>query len=171
MTLAALLTLAGAVVAAVHYRGEVVSLRRQLRSAPASPRHGAVPLTLSDRTVALPPAGTLHTQVTVFSVRPSGGVEQIVLSAHMAGGRPHTSYSLTGFDCAGSSGYQTWATGVTGANGAGNLTGPAQAVSARDEYWLYLSPSSSGSAGPGVHGTFTTAGRWSAIPSPAAPCS
>ncbi len=162
--------LAGAITVAVHYRTEAASLRRQLRAASASRPPGAVPLALSSRTVALPRAGALTAEVTVLSARLSAGLEQIVLSAHITGGAPHTSYALTGFDCAGGSGYQSWAAGITGAYGAGNLSGHAWPVSPRDEYWLYLSPSSSGSAGPGVHGSFTAAGRWSAIPARAAPC-
>ncbi|MGH3185164.1 MAG: hypothetical protein ACRDOE_25110 [Streptosporangiaceae bacterium] len=108
--------LAGAITVAVHYRGEAASLRRQLHAVSASRPPGAVPLTLPGRTVALPRSGTLDAEVTVFPARFPGGLEQIVLSAHITGGAPHTSYALTGFDCAGSSGYQTWAAGVTGAD-------------------------------------------------------
>jgi hypothetical protein len=50
---------------------------------------------------------------------------------------------------------------MTDARGSGNLTGHAWAVSLTDEYWLYLSPSS-GLAGPGIHVSFTTDGRFSA---------
>jgi hypothetical protein len=100
--------------------------------------------------------------VTVVSAKFSGGLEHIVLSAHISGGRPHTGYTLIGFDCAGSTGYESWAAGVTDAHGSGNLSGHAWTVSLTDEYWLYLSPSS-GSGGPGVHVGFTTDGRLSAV--------
>jgi hypothetical protein len=163
--------LAGAITVAVHYRGEVASLRRQLRSASVSRPPGTVPLAPTSSMVALPSRGPLNAEVTVFSVRSSGEMAQIVLSARITGGVPHASYALTGFDCDGSSGYQTWAAGVAGADGAANLSGHAWTVSLRDEYWLYLHPSSSGSAGPGVHGRFTSAWRLSAIPVGAAPCS
>jgi hypothetical protein len=164
--------LAGAITVAVHYRGEVASLRRQLHSVPASHPPGTVPLTLSSRTVALPSYGALNGAVTVVSARFPGGPARIVLSAHISGGRPHTSYAVTGFDCAGSPGYETWAAGVTNAHGVGNLSGHALTVSLSDEYWLYLSPSSLPSdAGPGLDGIFTAAGKFSVSPAgnPACP--
>jgi hypothetical protein len=155
--------LAGAITVAIHYRGEVASLRRQLHSVPASNRPSTVPLTLSSRTVALPSYGALNGAVTVVSAKSSRGLTQILLSAHISGGRPHTSYALTGFDCVGSPGYETWAAGVTDAHGVGNLSGHALTVSLSDEYWLYLSPSSVPSdAGPGLDGSFTAAGKFSA---------
>jgi hypothetical protein len=162
--------LAGAITVAVHYRGEVASLRRQLRSVPASHRLSTVPLMLSSRTVTLPSYGALDSAVTVVSARFSGGLEQIALSAHISGGRPHAGYTLIGFDCAGSTGYESWAAGVTDAHGSGNLNGRAWTVSLTDEYWLYLSPSSSGIGGPGVHISFTSAGRFSAFPAGDQPC-
>jgi len=157
--------LAGAITVAVHYRGEVASLRRQLHSVPASHPPSTVPLMLSSRTVALPSYGALNGAVTVVSAKFSGGLARIVLSAHISGGRPYTSYALTGFDCAGSRGYETWAAGVTDADGTGNLSGHALTVSLSEEYWLYLSPSSLPSdAGPGLDGSFTAAGKFSASP-------
>lgn len=158
--LAAALTVA--ITVAVHYHAEVAALRRHPHSAAASLPPSTVPLTLSSRTVRLPSYGSLNGAVTVVSAKFSGGLEQIVLSAHVSGGRPHTGYTLTGFDCAGSTGYQSWAAGVTGADGTGNLSGRTRTVSLTDEYWLYLSPSS-GIGGPGVHVGFTTAGRLSAV--------
>lgn len=162
--------LAGAITIAVHYRGEVAALRRHPRPAPASVAPGTAPLTLSSTTVALPSYGPLNGDVTVFSAQTSKRLAQIVLSAHISGGRPHTSYALIGFDCAGSSGYQTWAAGVTDADGSGTLSGHAWTVSLSDEYWLYLSPSS-GSAGHGVRGSFIAAGRFSAFPAGSPACS
>lgn len=167
MLAVALLTvaLAAAITIAVHYHGEVAALRRNLRSAPPSLPPSTVPLTLSSRTVALPLSGAMNGVVTVVSARSSASLERIVLFVHISGGRPHTSYALTSFDCAGSTGYQWWAAGVTGADGAGTLNGPAWTVSPSDEYWLYLMPSSSGgSAGPGLDMRFTAAGTFSASP-------
>jgi len=162
--------LAVAITAAVHFRGEVAALRRQVRPAPASPPPSTVPVTLSSSTVALPSYGTLNGQVTVFSARSSGELARIVLSVHVNGGRPHTRYTLFGFDCAGSPGYQPWAGGVTDAHGSGNLSGPAWTVSLSDSYWLYLSPPSQ-TPGPSLRGSFTAAGRFSAFPAGRAPCS
>ena len=121
---------------------------------------GTVPRSLSSRTVTLPSYGTLNGTVTIAAARFSGGLEQIAVSAHISGGRPRSGYTLIGFDCAGSTGYQSWAAGVTDAHGSGNLTGHAWSVSITDQYWFYLSPSS-GLAGPGIHVSFTTDGRFS----------
>lgn len=154
--------LAVAIAVALHYRAKVAALRRHPRSVAASLPASTVPPTLSSRTVMLPPYGALNGEVTVVSAKFSGGLEQIVLSAHISGGRPHTGYTLIGFDCAGSTGYESWAAGVTDAHGSGNLSGHAWMVSLTDEYWLYLSPSS-GIGGPGVHLSFTTAGRFTPV--------
>jgi hypothetical protein len=54
----------------------------------------------------------------------SGQQAQIELDAHITGARSDTDYTLIGFDCNGSTGYQTWAT-VTSAHGSGNLSGSA----------------------------------------------
>jgi hypothetical protein len=51
------------------------------------------------------------------------------VSARITGGRPHTDYTLIGFDCAGTTGYQPWATGVTDVAGTGRLSGHARTVS------------------------------------------
>lgn len=159
--------LAGAMTVAVHYRGEVVALRRQIRPAPAIrpapelPSSRAVPLSLSSGTARLPPYKSLNGEVTVFSVQ-AGQQAQIMLSARISGGRPDTRYDLIGFDCDGSVGYQTWATGTTGADGSGDLNGAALTVSLHDSYWLYLSLPS-GSAGPGLLGNFTATGQFSAV--------
>jgi hypothetical protein len=161
--------LAVAIAVAVHYRAEMAALQRHPRSVAASLPPRTIPQALSSRTVTLPSYGALNGAVTVVSAKFSGGLEQIVLSAHISGGRPHTGYTLTGFDCAGSTGYQSWAAGVTDAHGSGNLSGHAWTVSLTDEYWLYLSPSS-GIGGPGVHISFTTAGRFSAFPAGDQPC-
>ncbi|MGH3221291.1 MAG: hypothetical protein ACRDPY_21800 [Streptosporangiaceae bacterium] len=153
--------LAVAITAAVHYRGEVAALHRQVRPVPVSLPPSTVPVTLSSTTVALAPYGALNGQVTVFSAWSSGELARIVLSAYISGGRPHTRYTLTGFDCAGSPGYQTWAAGVTDAGGSGNLTGQALTVSLKDDYWLYLSPPPQ-TSGPSLRGSFTAAGKFSA---------
>ena len=108
--------------------------------------------------------------MTVFSAKSSGGLARIVLAVHISGVRPHTRYALIGLDCAGSTGYETWAAGVTDADGTGNLSGPAWTVSLIDEYLLYLSPASSGSADPSLDGSFTAAGRFSAVPAGHVPC-
>lgn len=154
--------LAVAIAVAVHYRAEVTALQRHPHSVAASLPPSTVPLALSSRTVTLPSYGALNGAVTIVSAKLSGGLEQIAVSAHISGGRPHTGYTLIGFDCAGSTGYESWAAGVTDTHGSGNLSGHAWTVSLTDEYWLYLSPSS-GIGGPGADVSFTTAGRFSPV--------
>jgi hypothetical protein len=163
--------LAAAIATAVHYRGEVTSLRRELRSRPAPRPEANVPLALSATTAWLPSSGSLHGQVTVISAWRSGGHAQIEADAQITGARPGARYVLIGFDCTGSTGYQTWATGVTSAHGSGSLSGPPRAVSLSDQYWLYLSPSSGTSAGPGLRGNFTMARKFSASPAGKTACS
>jgi hypothetical protein len=162
--------LAVAIAVAVHYRAEVAALQRRPRSAAASVPPRTIPVALSSKTITLPAYGTLNGAATIISAKFSGGLEQIALSVHINGGKPHTGYTLTGFDCAGSTGYESWAAGVTDAHGSGNLNGHAWMVSLTDEYWLYLSPSSSGIGGPGVHISFTSAGRFTAFPAGDQPC-
>ena len=93
------------------------------------------------------------------------------MDAHITGARPGADYALIGFDCTGGTGYQTWAAGVTSADGSAILSGPARAVSLSDQYWLYLSPSSGTSTGPGLHGSFTSARRFAASPAGNPACS
>lgn len=163
LTVGLLATALGVAIAvAVHYRAEVAALQRHPRPAAASLPPGTIPLTLSSKTVTLPSYGTLNSAVTIVSARFSGGLEQMMLSAHIGGGKPHTGYTLIGFDCDGSTAYQSWATGVTDAHGSGNLSGHVVSVSFTGQYWLYLSPSS-GLAGPGVRISFTDAGRFTVV--------
>lgn len=151
-----------AIAVAVHYRAEVAALQRHPRSAAATLPLSTIPLTLSSKTVTLPSYGTLNSVVTIVSAKFSGGLEQVMLSAHISGGKPHTGYTLLGFDCDGSTGYESWAAGVTDVHGSGNLSGRAVSVSLTGQYWLYLSPSS-GLAGPGVDISFTDAGRFTVV--------
>ncbi|MBO0832136.1 MAG: hypothetical protein J2P29_09220, partial [Actinobacteria bacterium] len=108
---------------------------------------------------------------TVISAWQSGRHVQIEVDAHITGARPEARYALIGFDCTGSTGYQTWATGVISADGSGDLSGPARAVSLRDQYWLYLSPPSGESTGAGIRGSFTAARRFAASPAGNPACS
>ena len=155
--------LAGAITVAVHYRAEAAARRHQpARPVTATPATPTGPLTLASGTAALPSSGALNGEVTVFSARTSGRQAQIMLSAQISGARPHTRYELIGFDCEGSSaGYQTWATGVTGAGGEGNLTGHALSVSLSDYYWLYLRPPPARGPQSSLLGRFSASGKFS----------
>lgn len=156
--------LAGAITVTVHYRGEAAARQhRRARLVTAAPARATGPLTLASGTVALPSSGALSGEVTVFSVRTAGRQAQIMLSARISGARPHARYELIGFDCEGSSaGYQTWATGVTGAGGRGNLTGRALPVSLSDYYWLYLRPPSARGPQSSLLGSFSATGKFAA---------
>jgi hypothetical protein len=158
--------LVGAITVAVHYRGQAAALhRRPARSVTATPPPATGALMLASGTVVLPSSRTLNGEVTVFSARTSGRLAQIMLSAQISGGRPHTRYELIGFDCEGSSaGYETWAGGITNAGGQGNLSGKALTVSLSDYYWLYLRLPPAQSPQSSLLGSFTAAGKFSASP-------
>jgi hypothetical protein len=158
------LALAVAVTAAVHYRSELTTLQRHVpQTAGRSP--GTAPVRLASTTVMLPPRGKLNGGVTILTARRAGGPTQVELAVHISGARPHTSYILLAFNCAGSSGYQTWATGVTNGRGTGTLVGQAMLVSGRSQYWLYVNPSSSGGGSEaGLRISLTAAGNFFASP-------
>jgi hypothetical protein len=162
----AVVLLTGALLAAialtVHYHGEDVALLHRLRTPPKSHPAGIALPMLASSTVALPADRTLNGAVTVISAKSSTGQARIVLSAYIAGGAPDTTYTLIAFDCTGRSGYQSWATGRTDGRGVGLLTGQSWPVFMNDKFWLYLSRSSSGASGPGLLGTFSAAGTFSA---------
>lgn len=162
--------LAGAVAVAVHYRSQMATLGR-LRAATRHHSVRAVPLTLGSAAVKLPSRGTLSGGVTILTAKSASGSTQVALSVHIRGARPDTGYVLLAFNCAGSSGYQTWAAGVTNAHGSGTLSGHALSVSPRNEYWLYLSSSSGASSEAGIRGRFTAAGKFSASPATDPACS
>jgi hypothetical protein len=157
--------LAGAIIVAVHYRAEASALRRRpVRSIIAAPASRSGPLRLASGTAALPPSEVLNGELTVFTARSSGTQAQIVLSGQITGGRPHTRYAVIGFDCDGSSvGYETWAVGVTGADGRATLNGRSVTVSLSDYYWVYLRLPSQ-RPGSSLLGSFTAAGKFSASP-------
>src|SRR6266849_7677840 len=117
--LAAALT--GTIIVAVHYRGEAAAARRQLRSTRAPVPARPAPPTLSRDTTALPSAGTLTGEVTVFAVRSSAGLAQVIVTARISGGRPHSQYELFGGDCAGNAADHAWAIAVTDARGSADL--------------------------------------------------
>jgi hypothetical protein len=168
--LAAALT--GAIIVAVHYRGQASALRQQLRSAgvPAPPGTGSP--VLSSSTTALPSFRGLAGEVTVFSVRSSAGLAQAVVTARISGGQPGSRYELVGGDCASNAVDQWRAAGVTDARGSANLAGPAWRVSASHEYYLVLrSPSLlQNHPGPAVHGYFGTGRGFSPVQGGIAPC-
>ena len=162
--LAAALT--GTIIVAVHYRGEAAALRRQLRSTRAPVPSRPAPPTLSRDTTALPSSGTLTGEVTVFAVRSSAGLAQVIVTARISGGRPHARYELSGGDCAGNAADHSWAAGVTDARGSADLSGHVWRVSVSDEYFLVVgSPGMYREhPGPAVHGYFGIARGLSAVP-------
>ena len=151
--LAAALT--GAIITAVHYREEAAALRR-VRPARALATPSIAPPVLSSDTTALPSFGALTGELTVFAVRSSAGLAQVIVTARISGGRPHSRYELYGGDCANNAADHYWAAGVTNARGSADLTGQAWRVSVSDEYYLAVgSPRlNQDHPGPAVHGHF-----------------
>jgi hypothetical protein len=93
--------LAAAITVAVRYRAEVAALRHHPRPVAVSLPPGTGPPTpfKPDGHAALLRDTERHGDNRLRQV--FRGLEQIVVSAHLSGGRPHTGYTLTGFDCAG----------------------------------------------------------------------
>jgi hypothetical protein len=164
---------AGALIAviavALHYRAEV-----------GRPGHGGRP-TAGPRASALPemssimlrlPSGPpiVGTVVITAAAQPGGDRAQFVVSALITGGQPDTVYDLVGNDCSALAPLpdHVWATGLTNAAGAAQLSGYAWTGAVADQYWLALSPSPV-YASPGLRGRFA---QGSAEPFPAgqAPC-
>jgi hypothetical protein len=169
--LAAALT--GAIIVAVHYHREAAALHRQLRTARASAPPSAVSPMLSSTATELPAFGPLVGEVTVFAAaRSSARLAQIIVTARISGGRPHSSYELIGGDCAGNAADHSWASGVTDARGSADLTGHVWRVAMGHEYYLILSSSRlyRNRPGPAVHGYFGTARGLSAVRGGTAPC-
>jgi hypothetical protein len=168
--LAAALT--GAVAVAVHYRDEAAAARRQLRSAHASAPPSVASPTLSSSTAALPSSGPLAGEVTAFAVRSSAGRAQIVVTARITGGRPHSRYALFGADCTSNAAAHYWAAGVTDAHGSANLSGHVWTVSVSHEYYIVLGAPGMYQTrpGPAVHGYFGIAHGLSPVPGRIAPC-
>ena len=168
--LAAALT--GAIIVAVHYRGEVTAAQRQLRSARVPVPPGLAPPALSSDTTALPSSGSLTGEVTVFAARSSGGLAQVIVTARISGGRPHSQYELFGGDCAGNAANHAWAIAVTDARGSADLSGHAWTVSVSHEYYLVVGTPGlyREHPGPAVHGHFGIARGLSAVRTGVAPC-
>jgi hypothetical protein len=141
-----------AIIVALHYHGQVVALHRQARSTPGPAVSPASPptlapsswLTVSSTSVALLPAGSLTGEVTFIAANPRSGLQaNLVIIAHVSGGRPHTTYALTGGSCSSTSRHRwgvQWAAGVTDTHGNAELVGSVQPVSLTAHYWLELTP-------------------------------
>jgi hypothetical protein len=156
--------LAVAIIVAVHYHGQVVALHRQAHNAPRaawSPTRSPTKtppsrLTVSSTDVAFIAAGSLTGDVTFVAANPPGGLQtNIVIIAHVSGGRPHTRYTLTGGSCSGGPDH-AWASGVTDAGGNGDLIGPVRRISQAANYWLELNPAVR-SLHPSLAGDFASA--------------
>jgi len=167
--------LARSITVAVHYRDEVLALRRQGHlpglSAPPSPAQARPsPLTLVSETSTLPSSRPLTVQVTAFTARSPAGSARVIVTARVSGGRPHSRYELTGGDCAGDAADRTWAAGFTSARGSADLTGRVVKVSSRDEYYIMLSAPGHSHPGPALHGYFGIAHGLSAVHDGFPPC-
>jgi hypothetical protein len=168
--LAAALT--GVIIVAVHYRGEAAAAHRQLRSARAPASPWPTPPILSSDTTALPSSGALTGEVTVFAARSSAGLAQVIVTARISGGRPHSQYELFGGDCAGNAADHAWAIAVTDARGSADLAGHPWTVSVSHEYYLVVGTPGlyREHPGPAVRGYFGIARGLSAVRHGVAPC-
>jgi len=149
--------LAGTTAVLIHTRGQVASLRRQLRQARAAVPPASTPraswVSISSTSVALPGTGSVSGQVTFIAANPPARIALVTITAHLRGGRPRTRYTLIGGSCSGRSRYR-WATGLTDSQGTADLIGPAWRLPAGGRYWLELTPSVGG-LHPAVAGDFT----------------
>jgi len=164
------IALAAAITIAIHYHAEAAAGRHRVHLVFVTRSPRPSPLTLSSRTAALPSAGTLTGQITVFAARSAPWSARITLSGRITGGVPHQRYVLVGNDCVSSAPDHPWAAGVADARGQASLSGPAWTVSAQDEYWLWLTPWPHRQT-PGLHGSLTPGGRLTAFRAGWAPCS
>jgi hypothetical protein len=157
--------LAGAVLLALHYRSETAALRS------ARAYRSAGPVAFSATITALPSAGPLAGEVTAVAID-SNRQAQVIVTARVTGGHPHSRYELSGGDCTGNAADQTWAAGTTGADGSADLTGHSRAVWVSHEYYLVLSAPGlyQEHPGPAVHGWFGSARGLSAVRGGAEPC-
>jgi hypothetical protein len=164
--------LAIAIIVAVHYRGEVTAARQQSRAARAHGGSHHARLMLSGDTVALPSSGMLTGEVTVVAVRSSARLAQVIVTARISGGRPHSQYELSGGDCTGNAADHAWAIATTNAHGSADLTGHAWPVSVSHEYYLVVGTPGRyrEHPGPAVHGQFGMARGLSVVQRGVAPC-
>lgn len=168
--LAAALT--GAIIVAVHYRGEAAAAHRQLRLVRHPAPSRSAPPTLSSDTIALPSSGSLAGEVTIFAVRSSARLARVIVTAQITGGRPDSQYELFGGDCTGNAVNRAWAIAVTGARGSADFTGHAWTVSPSHEYYLVVGTPGlyREHPGPAVHGHFGMARGLSTVRGGIAPC-
>jgi hypothetical protein len=154
------------IAVALHYRAEAGRPRygRLPATGPALPEMRSIMLRL--------PAGPPITGTVIITAaaQPGGDRAQFMVSALITGGQPDTVYDLVGNDCSALAPLpdHVWATGLTNAAGAAQLSGYAWTGAVADQYWLALSPSPV-YASPGLRGRFA---QGSAEPFPAgqAPC-
>jgi hypothetical protein len=157
------------IAVALHYRAEA-SRPGQGRPPAAGPRAPVLPemSSIMLRLPAGPPVG--GTVLITAAAQPGGDRAQFMVSALLTGGQPDTVYDLVGNDCSMLAPLpdHVWATGLTNAAGAAQLSGYAWTGAVADQYWLALSPSPV-YASPGLRGRFA---QGSAEPFPAgqAPC-
>jgi hypothetical protein len=99
-----------------------------------------------------PVAGTV---VITAVAQPGGDRAQFMVSAPITGGKPDTIYDLVGNDCSALAPLpdHVWATVLTNAAGAAQLSGYAWTGAVADQYRLALAPSPV-YASPGLRGRF-----------------
>jgi hypothetical protein len=183
----------GSTLAAVHYHRQVARSHSPISASQAphrpsvaptdtlvhaSPTSGTVvpasPPPLSMHSYDLATVGRLRATVYLTTASTDSGDStqgQLLITALVRGGRPGTTYRLTGGDCDVNSSTDTvWAQGVADATGTAFLTGPDWTLPKADHYTLALKAAPSATSAirpePGIEGVFVLgqASRYNAQP-------
>lgn len=139
-----------ALVVAVHYHNQAVSLQHQLSSVQGrTPSAATAPVVSSasgplvtDTRVVLLGSRSLTAQVTFATASSSAGQAYLAVTADISGGQPHTRYTLLWGSCSGTFPQQS-VTGVTDAYGRAGLAGHMPQASIASSYQLQLIPGNS----------------------------
>ncbi len=157
------------IAVALHYRAEVG--RRPVGSRPAAGQRASVLPEMTSVMLRLPAGRPIAgTVVITAAAQPGGERAQFTVSAVITGGQPDTVYDLVGNDCSTVAPLpdHIWATGITDAAGAAQLSGYAWTGVGADQYWLALEPSPVYGS-PGLRGRFAQ-GNAAPFPAGQAPC-
>lgn len=168
LVIAQTVALIAVIAAGLHYRAEA---GRPGHDRPPAAGPGAVLPEMTGIMLRLPAGPPVAGTVLITAAaQPGGDRAQFMVSALITGGQPDTVYDLVGNDCSTLAPLpdHVWATGLTNAVGAAQLSGYAWTGAVADQYWLALSPSPV-YASPGLHGRFAQ-GSAEPFPPGQAPC-
>lgn len=151
-----------ALVVAVHYHNQAISLQHQLGGAESRLSSAAVTpvvsaasgLPVTDTRVVLLGPESLDAQVTFASGSSPARQGFLTVTATISGGRPHTGYTLVWGSCASTFGQQS-ATGVTDASGRADLTGRVSRAALEGSYQLQLIPGNRNLEALAIYGSWS----------------